>query len=292
MTFYCPRDDCPNSFSSSSSFSTPSTKNSFVVLSCDPCGYALKCSSCSAKLLLCENCLCLMEWDPVLFNGTFSANVCRRCGFLNIFGKVREELSSGLRPIEYISIETLNYINKKANISFEDVSIPSFANIPSILGPSVLSEFGGDEEFSFQSLRFLKSLYGDNEPGDDFLEEVETFLNLRDNIASIKKDYDTIKRALNVTRYIPPTKDSSGKIDATKIIQTSLTTKADAVYSKLVEMVGPFIKYLPKINEKLKELYSTLLTTGTTIFPGREILKYKIFLMRLLFHTISSTVLL
>lgn len=231
-----------------------------------------------------------MEWDPVTFNGTFTANVCRRCGFLNVFGEVRQKLSSGLRPIEYIPLETLNYIHKKVRISFEDIPIPSLANTPNTLGPSVLSEFGGDEEFSLQSLSILTSLYNDDYSHDDFFKEIEAFLDKRDEIVTLKREYDSVKRALNVTKFIPPTKDSSGKIDATKVIQTSLTTKADAIHAKLVGSVAPFVKYLPKINEELKDLYITLCKTGSSGL-GSDTLKYKIFLLRLLFHTISSVVL-
>lgn len=283
MSFYCPRDDCPNSFSSS--------KNAFIALPCDPCGYSLKCPCCSAILMICENCLCLMEWDPVSVDGTFAMNVCRRCGFLNIFGEIRQKLSSGLRPIGFIPLETLNYINEKVEITFENKPFPFFTNVPSTMGSSVLSEFGGDEEFSFQSLRILKELCTDDCSNNDFLNEIEVFLNERDGIIKLKKEYENTKRALNVTKFIPPTKDSTGGIDAAKIIQVSFVAKANATHNKLVGAVEPFTKYIPEINEKLKDLYKVLWTSPTSPF-GIDGLKYKIFLLRLLFHTISSTVLL
>lgn len=232
-----------------------------------------------------------MEWDPVTVKETFSANVCRRCGFLNVFGKIRKELSSGIRPVEYLSLETLNYISKKVRISFEEIPKPLLANTPNALGPSVLSEFGGDEEFSHQSLSILRSLYNDSYSQLDFFKETETFLDKRDGIVAIKKEYDAMRRALNVTKFIPPTKDPSEKIDATKVIRMSLTTKADVIHAKLVGSVDPFVKSLPKINEELKDLYYGLWKTGTGC-PGSDTLKYKIFLLRLLFHTISSVVLL
>ena len=285
VMFYCPRDECPNGPSPSSSSS--SGPKSFVALPHKPYGFELKCPACSARLSLCENCLCLMEWDPIVFKDTLSGNVCRRCGFLNVLGEARQSLSSALRSVEFVSLGEINFIGKTACVTFEGFGVSQFDDTPCDLGSSVLSEFGGDGEFSHLSLRMLKELSS----GDMnlLLGGIEDFLDKREFILDTKKECESLKSALNVARFIPPTSNLSGSINSTKILQMALTTKLDVAKKKFTDIVKRYEDYLQMTNEKLKELYSTIVTDTPT--AQTEIAKYVVFLLRLLYHTLSSTIL-
>ena len=303
LMFYCPREDCPCGPKTMTSGGCKTSFSSSIIEG------VLSCPSCSTHLIQCENCYALTDCEPVQLtfsllslpafhdpgktsttsesSGSSTTTIttasqpkeahwevitCKRCGFLNLLGELRDTLlpsASPIRPMPEPVIKAIDYVvrsgtrhqpqttttlepsNKKQNMGSQVKETEE--KKPDEDVAEVMRKWSGhggaNNSFSDCHLRMLKALYGLQNSPDALLKKAGEFLEIKSSLFRLRKELSGITDACSILDLAPPTSITA--------VSDIFQGRRELAQEALIAGTEQFHELLGLINNELRTVYGS-----------------------------------